>query len=49
MKGNKTHTVLGEWSGGNSILGGAEGAKILVVCGIGAENNRVQTLSCAVS
>jgi len=28
---------------------GAEGAKILVVCGIGVENNRVQTLSCAVS
>ena len=29
--------------------GGAEGAKILVVCGSGAENNSVQTLSCAVS
>ena len=28
---------------------GAEGAKILVVCGSGAENNSVQTLSCAVS
>ena len=34
---------------GTPFWGGAEGAKILVVCGSGAENNSVQTLSCAVS